>query len=64
MVTVRSPVFWTVICSLVEVYQHFRGMCWPRPKGRKVNNPENGGGMPFQNISKFLPDYTVSHRSR
>jgi hypothetical protein len=43
-------VVWVVApCSLVEVYQRFRGPCYP----------DDGGSKDLWNVGKLLPDYTV-----
>jgi hypothetical protein len=42
-------VFWVVApCSLVEVYQRFRG---------ETHRPDDGGSKDLWNFGKLLPDY-------
>jgi hypothetical protein len=50
-------VFWVVApCSLVEIYQRFRGPCCFHHQG---DRPDDGGSKDFWNVGKSLPDYTV-----
>jgi hypothetical protein len=51
--TKKMAVFWVVaLCSLVEVYRHFRGICCLHHQG------DSSPWWPW-NIGKLLPDYTV-----
>jgi hypothetical protein len=44
-------VFWVVApCSLIEVYQHFRGPCCLHHQG-----PDDGGSKDLWNVGKLLP---------
>jgi hypothetical protein len=51
-------VFWVVApCSLVEVFQRFRGPCsgwWV-----VTHRPDDGGSKDLWNVGKLLPDYTA-----
>jgi hypothetical protein len=48
-----TAVFWVVApCSLVEVYQRFRGPCC-------THRPDDGGSKDFWNVGKLLPDYSA-----
>jgi hypothetical protein len=48
--------FWDVApCSLVEVYQRFRGACWLYRQGY------DWGSKHLWNVGKLLPDYTAQH---
>jgi hypothetical protein len=50
-----KAVFWVVApCSLVEVYQRFRGPCCLQP-----HRPDDGGSKDLWNVGKLLPDYTA-----
>jgi hypothetical protein len=52
----KMAVFWVVApCSLVEVYQRFRGPCCLH---RLTHRPDDGGSKDL-NVGKLLPDYTV-----
>jgi hypothetical protein len=49
----KMAVFWVVApCSLVEVYQRFRGPCCLR-------HQRDGGNKDLWNVGKLLPDYTA-----
>jgi hypothetical protein len=54
-------VFWTVApCSLVEVYQRFRGPCCLQHQGDEATqSSDDGGSKDLQNVGKLLPDYTA-----
>jgi hypothetical protein len=53
-------VFWVVApCTLVEVYQCFRGACYLRHQGN-----DDEGSKHLWNISKLLPDYMVQQPRR
>jgi hypothetical protein len=70
---VKIAVFWVVApCSLVEVYQRFRGPFCLRHQGCTVllprrqlytdqftHRPDDGGSKDLWNVGKFLPDYMV-----
>jgi hypothetical protein len=57
--SMKMAVFWVVaLCSLVEVYQCFRGVCCLHYQG------DNGGGKHLLNFGKFLPDYMAQHPRR
>jgi hypothetical protein len=48
-VRMKMAVFWVVtLCSLVEIYQHFRGTCWLHHQG-----PDDGGSKYLWNVSKL-----------
>jgi hypothetical protein len=50
VVSMKIAVFWVVTpCSLVEVYQRFRG----------PDRPDDGGSKDHLNVGKLLPDYTA-----
>jgi hypothetical protein len=50
----KMAVFWVVApCSLVEVYQRFRGPCCLH------HRPDDGDSKDLWNVGKLLPDYTV-----
>jgi hypothetical protein len=50
----KMAVFWVVApCSLVEVYQRFRGTCCLHHEG------DDGSSMYHRNVGKLLPDYTA-----
>jgi hypothetical protein len=51
-----------VSCSLVEVYQHFRGVCCLHHLGDDC--PDDGGSKHLWNVSKLLPDYVVQQHRR
>jgi hypothetical protein len=52
---VKMAVFWIVApCSLVEVYQRFRGPCCLHHQGS-----DDRGSKDIWNVGKLLPDYTV-----
>jgi hypothetical protein len=54
---IKIAVFWVVApCSLVEVYQRFRGPCCLQHQG---DRPDDGGSKDLWNVGKLLPDYTV-----
>jgi hypothetical protein len=49
----KMAVFWVVApCSLVEVYQRFRGAA-------SINRPDVGGSKVLWNVGKLLPYYTA-----
>jgi hypothetical protein len=52
----KMTVFWVVApCSLIEVYQRFRGPCCLRHQG-----PDDGSSKYLcRNVGKLLPDYTA-----
>jgi hypothetical protein len=52
----KIAVFWVVsLCSLVEVYQCFRGPCC----FNMTHCPVDGGSKDLWNVGKLLPDYTA-----
>jgi hypothetical protein len=51
----KMAVFWFVaLCSLIEVFQHFRGPC-----SLHHHHPDDGGSKDLRNVGKLLPDYTA-----
>jgi hypothetical protein len=51
-------VFWAVApCSMVEVYQRFKGPCYLHHQG--IHRPHNGGSKDLCNVSKLLPYHTT-----
>jgi hypothetical protein len=53
-VITKMAVFWVIApCSLVEVYQRFRGPCWLH------HSPGDGGSTDLWNVGKLLPDCTA-----
>jgi hypothetical protein len=46
-------------CSLIEVFQRFRGTCCLHHQG-----DEDGGSKHLRNVGKLLPDYTVLQSRR
>jgi hypothetical protein len=59
---VKMAVFGVVaLCSLVEVYQHFRCPCCLHHQG---DHPDDGGSKDLWNVGKLLPDYTALQSRR
>jgi hypothetical protein len=57
-VSTKVAVLWVVApCSLVEVYQRFRGPCCLNHQGYD-DGPDNGGSKDLWKVGKLLPDYT------
>jgi hypothetical protein len=55
--SMKTAVFYVVaLCSLVEVYRHFRGACCLHH--HVTHCPDYGGSTNLWNIGKLLPDYT------
>jgi hypothetical protein len=54
--SIKMTVLWDAVpCSVVEVYQYFRGACC------LSHYPNDGGSKCLWNVSKLLPDYMVQH---
>jgi hypothetical protein len=57
VVSTKMAVFWVVApCSLVEVYQRFRGPCCLH---HQDDRPNDGGSKYLRNVGKLLPDYAA-----
>jgi hypothetical protein len=57
---IKMAVFWVAApCSLVEVYQRFKGACCLHH-----HRPDDGGSKDLWNVSKLLPDYTALQPKR
>jgi hypothetical protein len=57
----EDDILWVVVpCSLVAVYQYFRGPCSYHHHGGQPN----GGSKHHCIVCKLLPDYTVQHSRR
>jgi hypothetical protein len=54
----KMTVFCEVPCSLVEVYQHFRGTCCLHYQGN------DRGSRHLSKVSKLIPDYIAQHPIR
>jgi hypothetical protein len=59
----KMAVFWVVaLCSLVEVYQRFRGPCCLHHQGDDCF--DDGGSKDLWNVGKLLPDYMALQPTR
>jgi hypothetical protein len=55
---VKKAVFWVVVpCSLVDIYQHFRGACC-------LHHQDDGGSKDLWNSGKLVPDYMTLQSRR
>jgi hypothetical protein len=62
MINIKITAFWDVmLCSLVDIYLHFGGMCYAHFQGRRVSYPEDGDNMLLCSGSKYLLKYMVLH---
>jgi hypothetical protein len=61
----KMAVFWVVApCSLVGVYQRFRGPCSLHHQGDDDHRPDDGGSKDLWNVGTLLQDYTVRQPRR